>query len=69
MTPTNDQQPPTEYTPEQLAAILAEHKKKFTADDLFGHVEDDSPTVPLETVMTEADEVIRQEKAKRKGTP
>ena len=68
MLPTNDQFR-TDYTPEELSALLAEHKKKFTADDLFGYIEDDEPTIPLETVIAEAEEVVRQEKAKREGKP
>jgi hypothetical protein len=60
VTPTND-----EYTPEQLAAILAEHKKKFTADDLFGYIEDDAPTIPARQVLDEMKEIVRELKQQK----
>jgi hypothetical protein len=56
---------PPELTPEEKAAIFAEMKKSFTADDLYGYIEDTGEKFPAEQVLAEGEELLRQLRAAR----
>lgn len=44
---------PREYTKEELAAIYAHFKSKFSVEDLLGYIEDNEPVIPAERVQRE----------------
>jgi hypothetical protein len=49
-----------DYTPEEMAAIMAKHKKNFTCEKLIEYIEDDVETFPAEDVIAELDEMARR---------
>jgi hypothetical protein len=52
--------PLREFTPEELRAIYARHKKQFTVERLIEYIEDDQPKVPADVVLAEIEELVRQ---------
>jgi hypothetical protein len=54
--------PLPDYTPEEMATILAKHKKNFTCEKLIEYMEDDIETFPAEDVIAEMEEMIRRSK-------
>jgi hypothetical protein len=54
--------PLPEYTPEEMAAILAKHKKNFTCEKLIEYIEDDVETFPAEEVIAELEEIVHRSK-------
>ena len=59
MTP-NDEVPLQEYTPEELKAIYAKFKKKFTVEKLIEYIEDDEEKFPAAQVLAEVEEMVRR---------
>ena len=49
---------PRDYTPEELAAIYAHFKKKFSVEDLLGYIEDTDPVIPAEESLKRLEEAI-----------
>ncbi len=58
-------EPIRELTPEEKRAIYDAMKQKFTADDLFGYIENKGPYVPFREVVEEIEEMVRQAEAQR----
>ena len=56
-----------DWTPEQKAAIYAEMKAKFTADDLYGYIEDTGEKFPAEQVLAEMEAIVREIAAGKKA--
>jgi len=54
-----------DWSPEQKAAIFEEMKKTFTADDLYGYVEDTDIKIPMAQVMAKAEALLKQLDAQR----
>ncbi|HEY2786224.1 MAG TPA: hypothetical protein VGJ05_14755 [Fimbriiglobus sp.] len=48
-----------DYSTEEMAVLLARHKKKFTIEKLIEYVEDDVETFPAEGMLAELDEMVR----------
>ena len=67
MSEPHDYEPIREYTPEEMKRICDEQKKFFTADDLYGYIEDTDEKFPMEQVLAEAEEMIREARARREG--
>lgn len=62
----NEELPPVpELSPEEKAAIFAEMKKSFTADDLYGYIEDTGEKFPMEQVIAEAEAIMAEIRAKK----
>jgi hypothetical protein len=49
-----------DFTPEEIAQVMAEMKAKFTADDLYDYIENTEEGIPADVVMAEIDEIIRK---------
>ncbi len=60
--------PHPDYTPEQKAAICAEFKKKFLAENPNDGVEDDEPVYPMEEVWAELLGKLEVWKKQKEGT-
>jgi len=61
--------PRPDWTPEQKQAIYAEMQKLFTVEDLLGYINDDEEKIPIDQVMAEAEEMLRQMRAAKQGNP
>jgi aspartate/tyrosine/aromatic aminotransferase len=59
---TNENEP-RDYTPEELQKIYAKFKKAFTVEDLIGYIENDGEKYPIEQVIAEAEEIVRNRRA------
>lgn len=51
---------PREYTKEELSAIYAHFKSKFTVEDLLGYIEDNEPVIPAEHVQRELRAILER---------
>jgi len=49
---------PRDYTPEEISAIYAHFKKKFSVEDLLGYIEDRDPIIPAEESLRQLREVL-----------
>lgn len=49
-----------DFTPEEIAQMMAEMKAKFTADDLYEYIENTEDGTPADVVMAKGDEIIRK---------
>ena len=51
---------PRDYTPEEITAIYAHFKKKFSVEDLLGYIEDSDPVIPAEESLRQLEEVLHK---------
>ena len=51
---------PREYTPEELRKIYAKFEKEFTCEKLIEYIEDSDEKFPIEQVLAEAEEIVRE---------
>lgn len=65
MTSNNEQL--RDYTPDELRAIYAQLKKKFTVEDLIEYIEDDEEKFPAGQVLAEVEEIVRRSDAADEG--
>ena len=47
-----------DYTPEEISAIYAHFKKKFSAEDLLAYIEDTDPIIPAQESLRQLREVL-----------
>lgn len=59
--------PIPDWTPEQKRAIYDAMKAKFTADDLYGYIEDTGEKFPADAVLAEMEAVVREVEADQRG--
>lgn len=62
MSEPNNNPPLPDWTPEEMAAILAKFKKQFTVEDLIGYIEDDDEKFPAAQVLAEVEAIVHKNK-------